>query len=319
MAYAGKTPWHGLGFSVAGDLTPQQMLEAAKLDWTVSRKELVIKDTGVEIPNKFALCRDSDGKLLSVVGSSYKPIQNDIAMDFFAKFVEAGDMTMETAGSLHGGKYIWGLARIGKDFALGGTRTGDEVRGYLLLMSPHVHGKAMVIALTPIRVVCWNTLNFALGSNLRGKDGQTFRMPHSMKFDDAMRGRAQLALGLATKQMVEFEQASKLLSNRKAKAIEVDLFFKELLNFDPEKARKLADGTQKEPVMLKRFREALTMAPGAHLRTAEGTWWGAVNAVTATIDHVEGKGRDTALASAWVGYTSVIKRKAFELALVKAR
>ena len=37
MAYAGEVPWHGLGYRVPMDLTPDQMLEAASLDWTVTK------------------------------------------------------------------------------------------------------------------------------------------------------------------------------------------------------------------------------------------------------------------------------------------
>ena len=37
MAYAGEVPWHGLGKKVLPDLTPEQMLEEANLDWTVSK------------------------------------------------------------------------------------------------------------------------------------------------------------------------------------------------------------------------------------------------------------------------------------------
>ena len=35
MAYSGEVPWHGLGTEVPADLTPEQMLEAAGLNWEV--------------------------------------------------------------------------------------------------------------------------------------------------------------------------------------------------------------------------------------------------------------------------------------------
>ena len=35
MAYAGAVPWHGLGKEVLPDLTPEQMLYEAGLDWSV--------------------------------------------------------------------------------------------------------------------------------------------------------------------------------------------------------------------------------------------------------------------------------------------
>jgi phage/plasmid-like protein (TIGR03299 family) len=328
MAYANEVPWHGFGFKVNDDLTPAQMLKAAKLDWTVSKRPTYFQNAkGVytQIKEDFVLVRDSDEKRLANVGSVYKPVQNAEAMEFFAKFVKAGHMKMETAGSLWDGRYVWGLARIGKDFNLGG-KTKDQVAGYLLMASPHVRGKAMIMQFTPIRVVCWNTLNFALGSGLHGKAG-AFRMWHSQKFDDAMKARAETTLGLAQTQMGEFEQAALLLTKARAKPSDVEDYFCEVLKFNPKakaaaKARKKKaeeEQAAKEPRKLEHFRQALTHAPGSALPTATGTWWGALNAVTYVVDHNEGRERSTALRSAWLGTSAVLKRRALDLAIKRAK
>lgn len=316
MAYTGEVPWHGLGVSVGSDLTPKQMLKAAKLDWTVSKRQ-VFHDVGgtmTAVPGAFALARDTDNSVLSMVGASYKPVQNEQAMDFFDKFTRAGQMTMETAGSLWGGRYIWGLARTSKDFTLGKK---DEVRGYLLLSQPHVFGYSMVIQFTPIRVVCWNTLNMALGANLRGGKS-AFRMPHSVSFDDSVKKKATEALGLANDQMDAFKEAATLLSKKKATPEKVDEYFNEVLKFDPRKANKKADGEVRQPQMKLKFADALLKAPGQTLSTAEGTWWGALNAVTYVIDHETGRSRDGGLRNAWVGYAATIKRDALKIALERA-
>jgi len=324
MAYEkSQVPWHGLGVQVKSDLSPAQILKAAGLNWTVSKQKMVLQDKPkIVIPDKFALCRDSDNAVLSVVGKVYRPVQNKDAMDFFKKFTEAGHMTMETAGALWDGRYIWGLARVGQDFKLG---KDDEVRGFLLLSSPHVHGKAMVIQFTPIRVVCWNTLSMALGVDLKGK-GSAFRMPHTQEFNDAMKVRAEEALGLAKEQMVEFREACEVLSKKKAKPDQVEEYFCEVVNFDPKatdvkkkKGKKKGDkDVVKEPRILPKFRKALTYAPGQQLPTSLGTWWGAYNAVSYTIDHSIGRNRDTALRNAWMGHQASVKRKAFSLALKRA-
>jgi phage/plasmid-like protein (TIGR03299 family) len=325
MAYAHEVPWHGFGFHVSDKLTPKEMLKAAKIDWTVSKRPTFFQNgKGVYVPIKedFALVRDSDDKRLSTVGSVYKPVQNAEAMEFFAKFVKAGHMTMETAGSLWGGRYVWGLAKIGKEFNLGG-KTKDQVQGHLLMASPHVRGKAMLMQFTAIRVVCWNTLQFALGSDLRGGVG-AFRMWHSQKFDDAMKERAEKTLGLTQHQMDEFQEAATLLTKAKVKAEAVEEFFCEVLRVDPKKkaAKKKKEDGEKEPKesrLLTRFREALVSAPGAELPTALGTMWGALNAVTYVVDHAEGRERSTALRSAWLGTRANLKRRAFDLAIKRAK
>lgn len=313
MAYKGEVPWHGLGNKVTNNMSPKQMLKVAGLDWTVSKQSLTMPN-GKQVPNQFALWRDTDKQFLSIVGKVYKPVQNEEALDFFKKFIKAGHMEMETAGSLWNGRFIWGLARIGSDFKLGKE---DEVRGYLLVMQPHIRGRAMVFQFTPIRVVCWNTLTFALGSNLHGGQG-AFRMPHSMKFDDKVKKAAEEALGLSTEQQQEFKEAATLLSKKRAKPADVEDYFCEILKFDPKEADKKKDGEIKVPRILPKFQAALTYAPGQQLNTAKGTWWGAYNAVSYVFDHQVGKERSTALRNAWIGKGAKMKRRALDLALDKA-
>jgi phage/plasmid-related protein TIGR03299 len=174
IAWTNEVPWHGLGVEVSDDLTADEMLVKAGLDWTVSKRPLYFPKVNTErtelklIPNKFALTRDSDESTLDVVGDSYKPVQNADALDFFKRFVDSGDMKMETAGSLRNGQFIWGLAKIQESFNVG---AGDEdrIEGYLLLTQPHKFGFSMVAALTPIRVVCMNTMKMALGEKLNGR------------------------------------------------------------------------------------------------------------------------------------------------------
>lgn len=321
MAWKGEVPWHGLGFEVKHDASPQQMLKAAKIDWSVSKQPLFVKrgDKYVEYPGKMELKRDSDDKTLTMVGKNWKPVQNDAMMEFFAKFVKAGKMKMETAGSLWGGRYIWALARMQADFAID-PKKKDVVQNYLLLMSPHVHGKAMIAQWTGIRVVCWNTLSMALGNNLKGGKN-AFRMPHTVEFDDDVKEKAAVALNLAKTQAEQFKDAAQLLAKKKAKDEQVLEYFCEVMKFDPKAkdAPKLKKtGEVRLPNMVQKFESALLTAPGQQLSTAKGTWWGALNAVTAVIDHQNGRGADTALKNAWVGHTAGLKRRALDLAIKAA-
>lgn len=319
MAYAREVPWHGLGFKVSDNLTPAQMLKAAKVDWKVEKRKVSFATAAGGhkiIGEKFALVRTSDENYLSMVGTTYRPVQNEAAFDFFKKYCEAGHMTMETAGSLWDGKYVWCLAKINKDFTLG---KGDKVEGYVLLMSPHVHGKSMLIQTTAIRVVCWNTLSMAIGSDLKGKGKHVFRMPHTTEFNDAVKETAAVAVGLAKEQMTEFQEAAQLLTKKKVTPKQTEEFFCEVLHFDPKKGTKKKDGTVREPLMLPRFRAALEHAPGQQINTATGTAWGAFNAVTYVVDHETGRERSTGLKNAWTGHTATIKRRALNLALDLAK
>jgi phage/plasmid-like protein (TIGR03299 family) len=320
----GIVPWLGSGNKVANNMTPEAMLKAAKCDWTVSLRETAFKNAKGEWvldKTKMKLVRDSDGTPLTTCSPRWNPVQNADAAGFFKKFVTEGKMSMEHMGSLAGGKYLWALANIGKDFDIA---KDDQVRNYLLMIQPHVQGKAMVFKFMSARAWCWNTLAYLLGGHIgkKGTIGHGFRMTHSLKFDDAMKKRAAEALGLAVKQTEEMKTATLLLAKKKATTEQVEEFFCEVLKFDPKDKENTMkkDGTPREPLLLPKFREALALSPGQHLASAKGTWWGAVNAVSFVVDHSTGRTDDgTSLRSAWMGNKSRLKARAMELALDAAK
>jgi phage/plasmid-like protein (TIGR03299 family) len=311
MASVGQVPWHGLGFNTKAGMSATAMRKAAQQEYTVNKLQAGVQlpdGTWLPDPAGFYLVRDTDNKILSHVGKLYQPVQTDTIFQFFHDFVEAGSMTMETAGSLDGGKIVWALARVKQaDFAI----KGDEMRNYLLLCSPFERGMALTMQWTNVRVVCWNTLCMALGSNLKGK-GHAFRMAHTRDFK-VEKEEAKLAMGLIVDQSKVFADAAALLAKKKAKADEVELFFQQVLGKTPD------DIKSRIPAALPKYRAALENAPGAQMITTKGTWWGAVNAVTWVVDHEQGKSRDSALKNAWLGNQAILKRKALDLALEAAK
>lgn len=298
MAYTNEVPWHGLGEHIAEAPTVDKMLKAAKLDWEVTKEPLFHeydtkgKTIQGEVDGYYGLIRSSDHKCLDVVGNHYKPVQNKDAFEFFKEFVEAGDAKMETAGSLRGGRYVWGLANLQESFKLANN---DEVKGYLLVASPHEGGKAMVVKFTTVRVVCNNTLTLALRHG-----GNEFRMAHRVEFDESMRKKAKEVLGIAREQMEEFEENARSLKAMKMSredAIEI------LANvYQPQAKMKelIADFDVNAAPNLKRVMDILEFAPGADPKTG----WGVLNAVTYFADHVASRTADKRLTNAWFGKTA---------------
>jgi len=315
MAYAGDLPWHGLGVKVDPNLTPEEMLKAAELDWTVSAREVRAKDDKGRYSlagNLRALVRDSDQAVLGPCGPRFVPTQNSEVMDFFKRFVDAGDMEMHTAGSLLDGKKIWALASIRKGFTLPG---GDEVHGFLLLHSPHVWGESLGGKFTSVRVVCNNTLEMAMSG------GMAFRMPHVRAFDADVQFEAEEALGLAENALADFEQQAELLAAAKYTSDQRDEFIARV--FEPQLLIEPPTNNDNELLPLadcfkrtgKKVLELVETQPGADLKSSKGTYWGLTNAVTYFADHEAGRDRDTALESAWFGSRAKIKAKALETAL----
>ena len=294
MAYAGEVPWHGLGHKVPSDLSTDQMMQAAGLDWTVQKIPAFVKiDDESQAIDAAALVRSSDNKILDVVSSDWNPVQNQEAFDFFQDFVNAGDMEMHTAGSLKGGQIVWALAKIKDSFELFG---GDQVDSYMLFTNPHVYGQSLDIRFTPIRVVCNNTLTLSLSQ----KGGTAFKLSHRREF---VADQAKQALGIAHAKLDEYKSMASWMGSKRYDNESIKAYFQELFPSQGDKDSRNA---------IKAL-EVLELQPGA--KFAEGSWWQAFNAVTYMTDHLMGRSNDARLQSAWFGVNKSLKNKALQLAI----
>jgi phage/plasmid-like protein (TIGR03299 family) len=299
MAYTNETPWHGLGFRIDQAPTVKGMLRAAKIDWKVEKAPLFTENTNGEIDQNvegfYGLRRTSDNKVLDVVGSRYTPIQNEEAFEFFTEFVEAGQATMETAGSLRGGRMVWGLANLNQSFTLKGD---DKVNGFLLMAVPHEQGKAACAKFTTVRVVCQNTISLALRRDLKGGTTE-YRIHHRKVFDAAAVEQAKIALGIARDQMGQFETTAKLLKRKSMRREDII----EVLAPTFQSQTKVADllsGKEELSTRMNTLLDINEKAPGADPTTA----WGVLNAVTYYADHIASRTTDKRLTNAWFGKTA---------------
>lgn len=298
MAYTNQVPWHGLGFSrPEGFKDVKQLIKDAKLDWKVERRPIYTTnpDHAERINNIegfAALVRDKDNAVFDIVGSRYQPIQNEEAFEFFTEFVEAGKAKMETAGSLRGGKYVWGLANLGTEFRLKGK--DDVVKGYLLVGCPHEQGKSLIIKFTSVRVVCNNTLTLAL----RNK-GNEVRISHRAAFDNATMNRAKETLGIAREQMGDLETNAQKLLKLKVNRNDAIRVLASVFAPDADMKEILADFDKATP-RLKSLMDVYEKAPGAE----PGNGWGVLAATTYYADHVASRTADKRLANAWLGRTA---------------
>ena len=162
-----EKPWHGLGTIVAEAPSSSEALRLAGLDWEVEQQAIFTKSGVVE--GFKANVRSTDKKVLGVVSDRYKIIQNKDAFAFTDKLLGAG-VRYETAGSLQAGKKIWLLATLPKEYII----AGERISPYLVFSNTHDGSGAVRVAITPIRVVCNNTLNLALNTATR-----SFSMVHT--------------------------------------------------------------------------------------------------------------------------------------------
>ena len=303
MAYVGELPWHGLGTKVDYELSPDQFQKVAGLDWEVEKQPLVTAQ-GVPIKNKEALIRTSDNTVLDVVGKGWNPVQNSEAFEFFQEYCMSGDMEMHTAGSLKDGQMVWALAKTKESFEL---FNGDVTENYFLFTNPHQFGKAINIRMTPIRVVCNNTLTLSLSQNA----DKMVTVNHRKAFDPAA---VKEQMGIAREKMEQYKSMAQFLGGKRYTPENVIQYFNEVFGAP---AKEKVEGAM--PFTSRNSKlafENLDIQPGAEF--AQGSWWTAFNSVTNMTDHLQGRSNDGRLQSAWYGRNRKVKLSALDKAIAYA-
>lgn len=235
-----EKPWHGLGVVVKEAPTSEEALRLAGLDWNVVQ-EAIYTPFREKIEGFKANVRDTDRKVLGVVSDRYKVVQNVEAFSFTDELLGHG-VRYETAGSLSGGRRVWLLARLPREYII----AGERISPYLVFSNTHDGSGSVKVAVTPVRVVCNNTLNLALETAQR-----SFSMVHTGNISDKIT-EARDTLFKAESYMdrlgAEFEQ----LHQQKVTDAEVQKYIELLIPLESNATR-----TQEKNV--NRLREDLAM------------------------------------------------------------
>lgn len=155
--------WHGLGTVLEDYPDRETAFPASGQDWSV--KSAPIYATGIStwptpIDGHFAAFRSDTGQVLAVHQDSYEVLQNSEGWDLAEAIVDQDSaLRFETAGVLKGGKVCWVMLRD-EPFQVSGD--DSKTLPFMLVSWAHDGSAAMVATATNIRVVCWNTLSFAL-------------------------------------------------------------------------------------------------------------------------------------------------------------
>lgn len=276
----GIKPWHMLGSVVDGALTAAEALSIANLDWTVSLRPTYWQDSSGayhEVSDRFTVVRDSDNKAFEVVGGDYVPFQNVETFSFLDSVTDkTGEAHLSTAGALAGGKKVFVTAKIGDTFTVAG---GDAHELFLIVSNTHDAKHAFNAMISPVRVVCANTMAMAVASAK-----QTFSLRHT----GTLSGRVQQAresLAMAYKYQAAFEaEVERLL----AVDVNVDQFREIVGGLLPDQKR--ARERHMDDLMGSWLHETTPTAT-----EARGTGWSAMNAVTYWTDHLKPSRSDEAL------------------------
>ena len=265
-----EMPWHGLGTRVMEAPNSKEALRLAGLDWKVIQEPL-ITGAGDMVEGYKANVRDTDNQVLGVVGDRYRIVQNEEAFAFTDELLGYG-VRYETAGSLQNGRKVWMLAHLPHEYII----AGEHISPYLLFSNSHDGSGAIKIAITPIRVVCNNTLNLALSTAKR-----SWSAIHTEGIRDKM-NEAKHTLGLAGKYMEELGKEFEILRGKKLSDRQVKEYIEILLPIEE-------GGSSQQIRNMKRLQEDMKMRyfDAPDLKDVGNNAYRFINAVSDFATHAE--------------------------------
>ena len=304
FALRGEPAWHGLAnvlFDKDQHVSTADMLQSAKLsNWNVQLES-------VQFPADYRADKDSymvtrtnpfDGgtDVLAVVGERYKVLQNEQLFDFGDAIVDGG-ASWESAGSIKGGRVVFGSLVVPKEFVLDPTGANDKTVTYLLVHTSHDGSTAVQANITPVRVVCQNTLNMALKGSK-----QSFKIRHT----STVEGKLQIArdaLGITFAHMDQFQQLAQ------------QLFEKDVTD---KKFNKIITELYPKPVndnkgSITKWEDKIDLLNDLYFKSPtneniKGNLWGVFNTLTERLDYFRAgrKGTQEGVLAAASGFDPVV-------------
>lgn len=308
MFTVGEAPWHKLGTNLRQSPEIAAGLRLAGLDWRV-RLEPVFLGDGTRAP-AMATVRDSDQRLLGVVGSRFRPLQNEDAFAFFEPLIGTNEVELESAGSLRNGQRVWVLARIRRDPIAIVPAAADVVAPYLLVANGHDGTMSLRVGFTAIRVVCANTLAMATEPRM----SKLLRIRHHARAAETL-ATVRGTIDLAMRQFSASADNYRLLAQRQVNPDDLRRYIVDVLRPQTGDADLSGRATER---LVDKISTHFTEGRGNKHRAVAGTWWAAFNAITEHPSHERGRCADNRLDGLWFGDAAQINRRALRLAVEMA-
>ena len=304
MFFTGDPAWHHLGRHLNKPATAAEAMEAARLDYTVVKRPMKAIINGhkySDVPNAFATVRTDTYQVLGVVGARYEPVQNRDAFNFFDPLVDRDEAIYHTAGVLGRGEKIWLLAKLPDYIKVGPKK--DPVEKFVLLYNSHDGSSHIRVKITPIRVVCNNTLTAALS----GTESEV-RIKHTQSAQDKLQEAHQI-LGLTNQLYAQLDFIFNRMALKKVTGSQLVEYVKTLI---PD--NQLAENNTRTENMRNHIISLHDTVEDA--KQHRGTLFGAINSVSEYVDHYSSqKDASKQLRSIWFGGSGEqLKKRAYQLA-----
>ena len=210
----GESAWHRMGVRLDSPATAEEAIKLGGLDYEVEKRQLTAE--GVDKPLRdMATVRQDTNAVLGIVGPRYTIIQNRDAFGFFDEVLDRSEAVYHSAGVLGDGERVWVQAKMPDHIKVG---KDDLTEMYVTLTNSHDGWGALKAYLTPIRVVCENTLRASLG-HCQNK----VSIRHTANAEQRLK-EAHKIMGLSNLYAKEMQDAFNYMSKKKLSKQGVDDF-----------------------------------------------------------------------------------------------
>ena len=276
MMYVGRTPWHGLGTQLESEVTAKEAIEAARMNYQVEQQTIFRQNptTGLltEYPDRYAVVRTDTDVPFDIVSGQYEIVQNEDHFTFFDEIIGQGQAVYHTAGALRGGRIIWILVKLPETIEL---IPGDPIEQYILMSSSHDRSKSLEIAITPIRVVCANTLRVGMSAAKNIVQIRHTQSIHSRAVE------ARQALGLTDAYHQLMMESLGVLANTPMSPTSMAEYATAFLNVNPDREELHAFSQDAR----ERLCELFEVGRGQDIPGVANTAYAAFNATTEFLDN----------------------------------
>jgi len=327
VRFDSSAPWHSEGCPITDEndlFDIEKFGEKAGILWGVHKEPLVtvpqaqtIVDNAYSLNgigdcpqveeniDHWAVVRDTDKKVLGCVGPRYTPLQNREALDWFSPWLDSKLIALNTMGSLDGGKKVWVLGQIVDDSIIE-IAPNDSIAKFVMLSNCHEGKNAVRVGLTPIRIVCQNTLTLSYNHS----ESKLIRVRHSSKVKENLDNLREI-IDLVNRDFSATAEQYKLLANKDINQADLRKYVRLLIEGEKD-SQKLWDdvSTRSQNIIM-----GIETKMDSPINPGKPSWWKAYNAITEYLNYDQGRNVSNRLNSLWFGPNGTLSKNALTLAL----
>lgn len=274
--------WHQLGTTLPGTFTAEEAMEHGKLGgWNIRKVPLmaeIAEGLTIPVPDKFAVVRNNPvvaGQVDVIgpaVGPNYSILQNEDLAGLLNTLVDESGAHFETAGALDNGKKVFVTMKMPGHVRIGGV---DNVDTYIAAMTGHDGNMATTLMVTPVRIVCQNTMNLAFQDS-----SHLFRVRHTTGASKQLLQQAREAMEFTYSYLDGFQAQAEQLINTELTQSRFDEIITGAFGVadDAPAATKTRTENKLDEISAL-FNDARTQA------NIRNTAWAGLNALTEWYDH----------------------------------